>query len=226
MEENKNMVIYNAVREVPKAAQRAISAGRLKGKTDINPMWRIKVLTEQFGPCGFGWTVEVIDRWLDPQANGEVAAHIKIALRVKMGDTWSEPIIGLGGSMAVTNEKNGPYVSDECYKMAYTDAISVACKMLGIGADVYWDKDATKYTNPNQTQEKCKYIDDTLVNGDKKKEFLEWLYKKVTETGETPRDLIVRYKLKERQAGVIDTFLQEYETYHMMRDYEGRDTAN
>ena len=26
-----------------------------------------------------------------------------------------------------------------------TDAISVACKSLGVGADVYWDKDSTKY---------------------------------------------------------------------------------
>ena len=32
--------------------------------------------------------------------------------------------------------------------MALTDAISVACKMLGMGADVYWYKDRTKYTAP------------------------------------------------------------------------------
>lgn len=44
--------IYNRCREVPKEAQKAIAAGRLKGKTDINPMWRIKKLTELFGPAG------------------------------------------------------------------------------------------------------------------------------------------------------------------------------
>ena len=32
--------------------------------------------------------------------------------------------------------------------MALTDAISVACKMLGMGADVNWYKDRTKYTAP------------------------------------------------------------------------------
>lgn len=47
-----NMTIYNAVRSVPDSAKRRIEAGRLKGKTDINPMWRIKALTEQFGLCG------------------------------------------------------------------------------------------------------------------------------------------------------------------------------
>ena len=50
-----NLDIYEKVREVPENAQKKIIAGRIKGFTDINPMWRIKALTEQFGPCGIGW---------------------------------------------------------------------------------------------------------------------------------------------------------------------------
>ena len=42
----ENMKIYEAVRKVPDSAKKNISAGRLKGMTDINPMWRIKALTE------------------------------------------------------------------------------------------------------------------------------------------------------------------------------------
>lgn len=49
---SENMSIYNAVRSVPNEAIKPISAGRLKGFSDINPMWRIKKLTEMFGPCG------------------------------------------------------------------------------------------------------------------------------------------------------------------------------
>ena len=52
--------------------------------------------------------------------------------------------------MFVEIQKNGAHVSDECYKMATTDAISVACKQLGIGADIYWDKDKTKYSPANR----------------------------------------------------------------------------
>ena len=52
----------------------------------------------------------------------------------------------------VANEKNGLYTSDECYKMALTDAISVACKALGFGADVYWGADRTKYTPQQEPQ--------------------------------------------------------------------------
>lgn len=140
-----NLKIYNAVREVPKEAQKPIQGGRLKGKTDINPMWRIKILTEQFGPCGIGWYTEILHNWLEPAPTGEITAHVKIALRIKVDGEWSQPIVGIGGSAYVTNEKSGAYASDECFKMAYTDAISVACKMLGIGANVYWSSDRSKY---------------------------------------------------------------------------------
>ena len=60
----QNMELYNLFRECPKEAQKPIVAGRLKGKTDINPMWRLKMLTDAFGPCGFGWTVRIVRTWI------------------------------------------------------------------------------------------------------------------------------------------------------------------
>ena len=144
----ENLAIYNAVRSVPDSAKRRIEAGRLKGKTDINPMWRIKALTETFGPCGFGWKYVITDKRLEQGANGEVAAFLDIVLFVKADGVWSDAIPGTGGSAFVAKEKNGPYTSDECFKMALTDAISVACKALGFGADVYWDAGRSKYDKP------------------------------------------------------------------------------
>lgn len=149
----ENLKIYNAVKSVPPEAKRAINGGRLKGKTEINPMWRIKALTEQFGVCGIGWYYEVTKQWLEPSGT-EVAAFVNILLYIKVGDEWSKPIPGTGGAMFVEQQKSGSHVSDECYKMATTDAISVACKQLGIGADVYWDADKTKYTDPVQADGK------------------------------------------------------------------------
>ena len=148
-----NMRIYDAVRAVPEEAKRAITAGRLKGKTDINPMWRIKALTEQFGPCGDGWGYTIDRLWIEEGAKGEKCANAMISLWYRREDgTRSEPVIGIGGNMLVANEKNGLYTSDECYKMALTDAISVACKALGFGADVYWGADRTKYTPQQEPQ--------------------------------------------------------------------------
>ena len=142
----ENLELYNKLRTPPKEALREIAAGRLKGKTDINPMWRIKALTETFGPCGIGWKYVIRDKRLETTEVGETAAFVDIELFYKWEGEWSEAIPGTGGNMFVAKEKNGPYVDDECYKKALTDAISVAAKALGVGGDVYWQKDPTKYT--------------------------------------------------------------------------------
>lgn len=140
-----NLDIYNKLRVVPDAAKKSIGGGRLKGMTDINPMWRIKAMTEQFGPCGIGWYYTIEKQWLEQGEGAEQKAFCNINLYFKVGDIWSMPIPGTGGSDFVTVEKNGPFTSDECFKMALTDALSVAMKSLGIGADVYFEKDRTKY---------------------------------------------------------------------------------
>lgn len=139
------MRFYEESRVVPAEAQKTIIGGKLRGKTDINPMWRIKKLTEMFGPVGFGWTCRITDKWLEPAAQ-EVGCFVRCELQVKVDGKWSEPIEGIGGSSFVALEKGTPTMNDECYKMAYTDAISVACKALGMGADIYWNADRTKYT--------------------------------------------------------------------------------
>lgn len=148
---SNNLEIYEKYRVVPDSAKKEIKGGRMNGKTDINPMWRIKALTEQFGPCGIGWYYKTANKWIERYEN-EIAAFVDIELYVKTEDGWSMPISGTGGSMFVAKEKSGFYVSDECYKMATTDAISVACKQLGIGAYVYWQADKTKYDKTEVTE--------------------------------------------------------------------------
>lgn len=141
-----NLEIYNRFAAPPESAKKQIAAGRLKGMTDINPMWRIRCLTEAFGPAGIGWYTAITRRWIDEGADGVKIASVEIELYVKADGEWSKPIIGIGGSSFVANERGGAYTSDEAYKMAYTDALSVACKALGFGADVYWQGGRTKYT--------------------------------------------------------------------------------
>ena len=161
----ENLKIYEQVRSVPAEAKKNIGGGRLKGMTDINPMWRIKKLTEVFGVCGIGWKYEIVEKWIETaMAKDEITANVIINLYIRDEEgKWSDPIPGIGGSMLVASEQKGLYVNDECYKMALTDAISVACKALGMGADVYWDKDTTKYNdtkkdnfNSRNTNDNCR----------------------------------------------------------------------
>lgn len=143
----ENMEIYDKVKSCPDNALRTILAGRLKGKSDINPMWRIKALTEQFGPCGVGWKLTNIKYWTEPGARGEVSAWCSLHLHIRVEGQWSDGIEGIGGSMLVNTEKEKLVTNDEAYKMAQTDAISVCCKQLGFAANVYWEADRTKYDN-------------------------------------------------------------------------------
>ena len=139
-----NLEILELGWDVPQDATKPISGGRLNGKTDISPMWRIKRLTEIFGPCGIGWWYTIKEQRLLEGADGEIKAFVTIDLFYVWGDHVSQPVPGIGGNTFV--EKGGKYTSDECFKMALTDAISVAAKALGIGGSVYSGEDRTKYS--------------------------------------------------------------------------------
>lgn len=71
------------------------------------------------------------------QHGDEVNCVCTLDLFVRVNEEWSDAIPSVGGSKFVTVERNGVYVSDEAEKMAYTDAISVAAKMIGVAGDVY-----------------------------------------------------------------------------------------
>ena len=135
-----NLRFYEQLRQVPPYALKEIIAGRLKGMSDINPVYRIKAMTEAFGPCGIGWKYVITKQWLETYGQ-EVKAFCNIDLFIKVDGEWSDAIPGTGGSSLVAMERSGAYVSDEAYKMALTDALSVAMKSLGVAADVYYSKD-------------------------------------------------------------------------------------
>jgi hypothetical protein len=138
-----NMEIWDKVKRPPASALKTIQGGRLKGMSDISPVWRLQAMTEVFGACGSGWHYEIVRLWTEPGTEGQVVAFAQISLFTKdsIGE-WSAPIPGIGGSMLIAKEKSGLYTSDEAYKMAVTDALSVAMKALGVASDVYlglWD---------------------------------------------------------------------------------------
>lgn len=182
-----NLSYYEQFRKVPDEAKKTIGGGRLKGKTDINPMWRIKKLTEMFGPCGLGWYPEIVRTWVEPGVNNEHTANVEIKLYVKFDNEWSKGIPGIGGSMFVAKEGSGLYVDDDCYKKAYTDAISVACKALGIAADVYFEKDPdSKYGEKGED-------DDGTKLAKLKQERIAQI-KAITKETKMPNDKLAEYK--------------------------------
>ena len=154
----EHLDIWQKVARPPKEALKQIEGGRLKGKTDISPQWRLKVMTELFGPCGTTWGYTIDRLWTETGHGGEVMAFAQVTLwylLVTEKDTYRANVPGIGGAALVANERNGLYSNDEAYKMAVTDALSVAMKALGVAADIYaglWDGTKYKELGPSQPQ--------------------------------------------------------------------------
>lgn len=149
----ENLDIYNKIKSVPQEYLKTIQAGRLKWMSDIKPQWRIMKMTEEFWPCWIGWKIQNIQFHYETFEK-ETVCNCRLELCIKVWDNWSEPIPWTWWSRFSTVEKNWLYISDESEKMAYTDALSVAMKMLWMAWDVYmWNsKDSSKYEAPKTTQ--------------------------------------------------------------------------
>jgi len=182
----KYTCLWDKLKRPPASALKAIGGGRLKGMTDISPQWRYQALTEALGPCGVGWKFTIDRLWNECGPDGIVFAFAQVSLFVNI-DGWSEGIPGVGGSMLVDKEKSGLHGSDEAFKMAVTDALSVAMKMIGVAADIYlgnWD--GSKYKEPpvdKNAKISAEQADDlqklvTVVGADADK-FLEYISKLV-----------------------------------------------
>ncbi len=148
-----NLHIYKQVSSVPEDAQKPFESSWGKKLTEINGMWRIQKLTELFGPCGEGWFTEVTRQERVDFPNGEVCVFTDINLYLKDTKTgrWSKPIRGTGGNRLVLKNADGLFIDDEAYKKAYTDALGIACKALGFGADIYWGRNDSKYDSGTAT---------------------------------------------------------------------------
>lgn len=146
-----NMQFYTAMAKPPQQYLKPINFGALKGKYDINPQWRYEVMTEQFGPIGKGWKYDITKYWTQPMTDGQIMVFAEVSVYVNFDGEWSQAIPGVGGNMLIENQKGQLKANDEAYKMAVTDALGSALKMLGVAADVYSGRmDGSKYAHQEQ----------------------------------------------------------------------------
>ena len=131
------MEVYDRLAVVPEDAIKPIEFGALKGKSDINPQYRIEAITKEFGLCGIGWKFEILKTETFACPDGQIMVFMTIAAQVKDGDEWSAPAVGYGGDFIIKLEKGQLKPNDEAYKMAETDALGNALKYFGVAASVY-----------------------------------------------------------------------------------------
>jgi hypothetical protein len=143
----------------PKATKPFQRSGGFRG-TQIDPTWRLQMMTELFGPIGQGWGYEQLDWtiaermvficvrawWRDP-----VTAEIHYT-----GPQW-------GGTEMIRRRRDGVEApDDECFKMSMTDALGKCLVQLGLGADIHMGQfDDSKYREESEAYFNAKANPDT-----------------------------------------------------------------
>jgi hypothetical protein len=107
-------------------------AGGFKG-TAIKPMWSYRRMTEEYGPCGVGWGVGQPEFKII-QAGDEILVYCIASI---WHGTRENVVYGVGGDKAVGKFSSGLKTDDEALKKAFTDGVTNALKMIGVGADVH-----------------------------------------------------------------------------------------
>lgn len=132
----------------PKHTKDFTRGGGFRG-TAIKPMFSYRRMTEEFGPCGQGWGI------------GEPSFQVVIAgeetLVYCTVSIWYEKreqtVFGVGGDKVAGKNKYGVQTDDEAFKKAFTDAVTNALKLIGVGADVHMGMfDDSKYVNTLKTE--------------------------------------------------------------------------
>jgi hypothetical protein len=116
----------------PKHTKAFNRAGGFKG-TAIKPMWSYRRMTEEYGPCGVGWGVgepsfKIIE------AGDEILVYCIASV---WHGTKENVVYGVGGDKAVAKFSSGLKADDEALKKAFTDGVTNALKLIGVGADVH-----------------------------------------------------------------------------------------
>lgn len=196
---------WNKVSQPPPGALKKITGGRISGMTDIKPQWRIKIMTETYGMCGIGWKFEIEKLWTEEGSENQIFSFANILLYIKQDKEWSAPIPGNGGNMLITKESKGLHSSDEGFKMAITDALSSAMKMIGVASDIYMGNwDGSKYKNQPVPQKGIgkdnlkfltKFCKDNEITTDKDKKDLQTHYKFTVTTTTSDQFLAIKAKM-------------------------------
>ena len=142
---NQNMSIWDQVCTTPpeRTQKFSYSAGG-KQFNDINPAWRLQVLTEQFGPCGQGWGYDILDRWREKWGDVD-CCYVMLRIWYMRDGTRCETGYQIGGTAV-------QYSPDECWKMSITDALGKCAALLGVSADIYLGTFDTKYRDKATSQ--------------------------------------------------------------------------
>ena len=118
----------------PKATKPFTRSGGFRG-TQIDPTWRLRMMTETFGPIGQGWGYEQLE-WTVVEGMAFVCVRVWYRDPETGEQHWTGP--QWGGTELIRRRRDGPAeANDEAFKMSITDALGKCLLQIGLAADVH-----------------------------------------------------------------------------------------
>lgn len=158
-----NMQLWNAVCVTDPGAVKPITGKQYRGNSP-KPYWLIQRATEEFGPCGQGWGIEIASERFERFGETE-ALHIAHVVLWYMRDGKRCCIEQMGQTRAAYQSAAGKYIVDEdAPKKSVTDGMVKCLSMLGFAGDIFsgrWDdsryvewaaEETRKRTTPRVTE--------------------------------------------------------------------------
>lgn len=138
--------LWNDLKPVSKEHTKSFKrAGGFSG-TDVSPVWRIRRMTEVFGPVGKGWGYDIIATWSEMNC-----AYVRLGCwYVLEGERYQT-----GEQIGGTSFDRTP---DEAYKMSVTDAIGKCLVNLGLAADVYMGQHDKEFIERIRARDRTKIL--------------------------------------------------------------------
>jgi hypothetical protein len=138
-----NLRFWNQLKRTdPRATKPFARPGGFRG-TQIDPTWRIQMMTETFGPVGQGWGYEQLD-WTVAERMVFICVRVWYRDPASGDQCWTGP--QWGGSEMIRKRAGLEAPDDECFKMSMTDALGKCLLQIGVAADVHLGQfDDSKY---------------------------------------------------------------------------------
>ncbi|AWJ88889.1 hypothetical protein Sp245p_03345 [Azospirillum baldaniorum] len=157
-----NLTIWKKLeRTDPKATKPFQKSGGFKG-TQIDPTYRLQLMTEVFGPVGQGWgyveddlkishdmAFSKVRVWYVPAGADAAVWPEGWRETYPANARWTGP--QWGGTEMMPERGGKPKPTDECLKMSITDALGKCLLQLGLAADIYMGQfDDSKYREESE----------------------------------------------------------------------------
>tara|TARA_R110000868_G_scaffold211349_5_gene461430 strand:- start:559 stop:1224 length:666 start_codon:yes stop_codon:yes gene_type:complete len=137
-----NKALWNSVSKTDPRAVKPITGKTYKGNSP-KPYWLIERATEEFGPIGIGWGVDVKSERFERLGEFDVLHVAVVSVWYFRDGVRSQTFDQMGGTKAAYMSSKGSLIVDEdAGKKSVTDGMVKCLSMIGFAGDIFsgrWD---------------------------------------------------------------------------------------